>query len=281
MYLSRLLLLLLSSLGLYACGDPSPKPEKVAEVVNTSRLLPDPDANPSPMVTDTPAPVEQVPLEYLLGKVKPSSDTLFKAIPQAWTSKSGIYMHRDAWEAFSRMRAAAEKDGVKLTIVSAFRSFSDQKGIWENKWNGSTLVEGKSLAQTHPDPQKRALKILEFSSMPGTSRHHWGTDLDLNALTNDYFREGVGKKVYDWLTAHAAEYGFCQVYSPHGPDRPTGYNEERWHWSYLPVASKYLAAYPTQVGYEHLNGFTGWETAQQIDVIPKYVQGINPACLEK
>ena len=32
--------------------------------------------------------------------------------------------------------------------------------------------------------------------MPSTSRHHWGTDLDLNNLNNSYFTSGKGKKIY-------------------------------------------------------------------------------------
>ncbi|MGH6754580.1 MAG: D-alanyl-D-alanine carboxypeptidase family protein, partial [Bradyrhizobium sp.] len=146
------------------------------------------------------------------------------------------------------------------------------------KWTGKTLVEGGKLPNTVPDPKKRALKILEFSSMPGTSRHHWGTDFDLNDLTNTYFASGKGKTIHDWLTAHGPEYGFCQVYSPKGAGRPNGYNEERWHWSYIPVASAYLAQYPAVMGYDHLTGFEGAAAAKDIDVITNYVQGINPAC---
>ncbi len=64
--------------------------------------------------------------------------------------------------------------------------------------------------------------------MPG-ARHHWGTDFDLNALNNAYFNTKDGKRIYDWLTQHAAEFGFCQPYTAKGgPDgRPIGYEEEK------------------------------------------------------
>ncbi|NJK84501.1 MAG: M15 family metallopeptidase [Saprospiraceae bacterium] len=52
----------------------------------------------------------------------------------------------------------------------------------------------KTAAATTPNPQERALKILKYSSMPGTSRHHWGTDIDLNSFSNSYFEQGEGKK---------------------------------------------------------------------------------------
>ena len=118
--------------------------------------------------------------------------------------------------------------------------------------------------------------------MPGTSRHHWGTDFDLNDLTNTYFDAGKGKAVHDWLKAHGADYGFCQVYSHKGGagERTSGYEEEKWHWSYLPVASWYLKQYPVDVGYDHITGFQGAEAAKGIDVIKTYVEAINPECLQ-
>ena len=225
-------------------------------------------------------PAEPVPLRYLLGQVDPTKDSGFAAIPKAFSARTDVaYMNAEALEAYTRMRAAALKDGVTLIIQSPFRSFSDQKGIWNGKWTGATLIDGKTnLRLLFPDPKARALEILKYSSMPGTSRHHWGTDVDLNELNNDYFANGRGKSIHNWLTAHAGDFGFCQVYSAKDATRPEGYNEERWHWSYLPVAKRYLAAYPAAVGYEQLKGFDGWETARQIGVIEKYVAGINPAC---
>ena len=115
------------------------------------------------------------------------------------------------------MAQAARQEGIALRIISATRNFAAQQRIWEAKWRGRRKVNGQVLNIMVPNPTQRALKILEYSSMPGTSRHHWGTDIDLNALTNAYFTSGERvKKVYDWLQAHAAEYGFCQVYTEQG-----------------------------------------------------------------
>ncbi len=221
---------------------------------------------------------DTVPLRYLVGDVDPASDTLFAPIPEWLRGSRAGYGHRDAVASLVRMAEAAKEDRVNLRVVSPFRSYSDQVRIWEGKWNGTTAVDGGKLPETHPDPEIRALKILEYSSMPATSRHHWGTDFDLNNLTNSWFDTGEGKQVYDWLNAHAADYGFCQVYTVKGKDRPTGYEEERWHWSYIPVAARYLAQYPSTVGYDHITGFAGSETAAKIDVIGNYVQAIGPIC---
>ena len=171
-------------------------------------------------------------------------------------------------------------DWVTLTLVSATRNFDRQRQIWEAKWNGRRLLEGKHKAdEVYPDPADRARAILRYSSMPGTSRHHWGTDIDLNDLENDYFTSGPGKAVYDWLTTHAAGYGFCQPYTAKGPERPNGYEEERWHWSYLPLATR-LSDYAAAVlENTDIGGFAGAEAAPRIGVIENYVLGINPACL--
>jgi hypothetical protein len=241
---------------------------------------PSPAVPPATPAADPPSAPSAAPpsLKQLIGDIAPAHDPDFAPVPTAVGPKGGMYANKQALAAFLKMHAAAEKDHVDLVVISAFRSFNDQKRIWNDKWTGKTPVEGGRLPQTVPDPKARAEKILEFSAMPGTSRHHWGTDFDLNDLNNSYFASGKGRPIHDWLMAHAADYGFCQVYSPKGPDRPRGYNREDWHWSYLPVASRYLAAYPKVVGYERLTGFEGASTAKAIEVIPNYVQGINPDC---
>ena len=237
-----------------------------------------PDAGPdAPPAAEAPPSSGHVSLNHLTGKVDPANDPSFARIPEEYLGGTRVWGHKDAVAAFVRMAEAAAVNGYKLKVVSAFRSFDDQKQIWEDKWNGKTLVDGKKLPQSTPDARARALKILEFSSMPGTSRHHWGTDFDLNSLNNAWFNTRDGKRTYDWLTEHASQYGFCQVYSAKTGAR-TGYEEEKWHWSYMPVASWYLQQYPVDVGYERLTGFDGASAARDIDVIKNYVQGINPDC---
>lgn len=229
-------------------------------------------AVPSEKKTDFPT------VDYLMGKFDPAKHPDFILIPTAYANREGMYLRKDAFEAYKKMHAAAKADGVDLVIISATRPFNYQKGIWEAKWNGSKLVDGKDLSKTMPDSKTRALKILEYSSMPGTSRHHWGTDFDLNDLEDEYFQSGAGKKVYEWLSAHAAEYGFCQVYTPKGPERPHGYNEEKWHWSYVPVARQLTDFAAQHLKDEMIMGFQGAEAAKAIGVVEKYVLGVNPAC---
>lgn len=208
----------------------------------------------------------------LRGDIDPAE--MFVEIPAEWASRAGLYAEPDTFAAFAKMREAAAAEGVTLTVISAFRSFGHQREIWNRKWQEREANGDLS------EPDERARDIMRYSSMPGTSRHHWGTDLDLNALTNAYFDTGEGKRVYDWMKAHAADYGFCEVYSARDFRRTTGYEPERWHWSYIPTASRYLAAY-VDTGAGSLSGFDGEEAAEEVHWFDDYVLGINPDCLWK
>lgn len=230
------------------------------------------------MEPEIPEFIEPITLELLLGKVDPASDTQFVAVEIKYASRSGMYMHREAYEAFVKMHAAAAADGVNLVIVSAMRTYNHQRRIWNDKWNGRQMLEGNISATSITDPVERAREILRFSAMPGTSRHHWGTDIDLNSLVNSYFESGQGKRVYEWLQQNAARFGFCQPYTAHGNNRQGGYEEEKWHWSYMPVSKKYLRAFKESVKYEQITDFDGWETAREIDVIVRYVLDVNGSC---
>ena len=114
--------------------------------------------------------------------------------------------------------------------------------------------------------------------MPSTSRHHWGTDIDLNDLNNSYFERGSGAKIYQWLTANASTYGFCQVYSPLGKERPAGYQEEKWHWSYTPLSKPMLNDANGLLTDKKITGFSGSEYATSFGIVKNYIFGVDPSC---
>lgn len=217
-------------------------------------------------------------VQYLLGKFDSSKHPHFVLVPTAQGSQSGMYLRKETLEAFARMQQAAAKDGVALTIISATRNFDRQKTIWEAKWTGARKVDGQSLNTSIPDPADRARKILQYSSMPGTSRHHWGTDFDINSLSPAHYCSGVGKKTYEWMLANAAGFGFCQSYTAKGGERLHGYEEEAWHWSYAPVACQLLRSYIRLVRSSQIVGFKGAD-ALSFDEVMKYVTGVSPTCI--
>ncbi len=234
-------------------------------------------------------PVKPIKMHYidsmllkniLLGKLTiAQKDSLLVKIDLTFANRDGLMMNGEAYEAFKKMHQKAKSQGINLTIISAFRDFNHQKRIWENKWNGRQRLSGDINATDISDLSARALEILRFSAMPGTSRHHWGTDIDINSLNNSYFETGKGKSEYQWLKENASKFGFFQPYTPRSERSNKGYEEEKWHWSYLPVAGDYIHHYSGIITTEDLIGFDGCKTSANIDVINNYVKAINSECI--
>ncbi|OMP29945.1 M15 family metallopeptidase [Mangrovimonas sp. DI 80] len=212
---------------------------------------------------------KQKPIEYiygtdfLLGKFNYKKDSTFTKVSDVHSSKT-LYIKKEVYEAFINMYNHAKADNIDLKIISGTRNFYEQKAIWERKWEKYSSL----------DSIDRALKILEYSSMPSTSRHHWGTDVDLNNLNNSYFETGRGEKEYNWLINHAHTYGFHQVYTSKTNGRK-GYNMEKWHWTYLPLSEGYLTFYNKNVKLKDITGFKGADLAYKLNVIEVYVNGIS------
>lgn len=143
------------------------------------------------------------------------------SIPSDYTTKNEL-VHQDVLIPLLELIKEAEHNGVRITVVSAYRSYERQKQIWENKWGDSDDMD-----------VVRAEGILRYSSFPGTSRHHWGTDVDFNSVSLAYWQSEKGQEVYAWLKTNASRFGFCQVYNK---GRKSGYEEEAWHWSHMPTA---------------------------------------------
>jgi zinc D-Ala-D-Ala carboxypeptidase len=209
---------------------------------------------------------------FLLGKINYSADKRFVAIEDNYSGKVGttMYLLKATYGSYKKMADAARKEGVSLKIVSAGRNFEMQKGIWERKWN--------ARREKFKTDEETALDILKYSSMPGTSRHHWGTDLDINSVDPAYFRTAKGKKELEWLEKNARNYGFCKTYNDKTISNRTGYSQEDWHWSYLPLSVEITLQYASQISLSDITGFKGSDTAKSIDVIKNYVLGIATDC---
>jgi LAS superfamily LD-carboxypeptidase LdcB len=152
-------------------------------------------------------------------------------------------MHRETAVALKNMQAEAAKENINLEVVSAYRSFERQKEIFENKYQ-NYIKEGM-------EPLKAIERIIEYSTIPGTSRHHWGTDLDLIdgnppkpkevLVANNFHGMGPFCKMKEWMDLHAHDFGFYEVYTDNGLRK--GFYYEPWHFSYAPVSVPMLKAY--------------------------------------
>jgi len=229
-------------------------------------------------ISSLPEEESTITIDFITGRFEPSSNDDFILIPEKYADRANMFMHKEAFLAFEKLWAAAKEAGHTLVIRSAARNFKYQKGIWERKWSGSTQLSDGTYASQIENRAERAIKILEYSSMPGTSRHHWGTDIDFNSFENSWFESGEGLALFNWLVDNAESFGYCRPYTSKDAVRPHGYNEEKWHWSYRPLASKYLTYAKEKLNNNAISGFLGSEQAATIDVVNKYVFGVNPLC---
>lgn len=155
----------------------------------------------------------------------------------------GFKLRKEAYDAFILMNAEAKKSNISLKAVSSYRDFNHQNRIWERKY--------KSYISQGLTPENAIEKIIEYSSIPGTSRHHWATDIDLvdanvkqpkNLLNPVHFQNaGCFGKFKKWMDLHAKDFGFYLVYT-NQEDRK-GFKYEPWHYSYKPLSSYYLSEY--------------------------------------
>ncbi|MEN9638726.1 MAG: hypothetical protein RLZZ262_594 [Bacteroidota bacterium] len=221
---------------------------------------------------DVPVGIRAYSKDELLGRFEPNKHPDFVLIQKKHTGKDGIYLQRGAYEAFQRMYDAAKAAGLNISIISATRNFNYQKGIWEKKW-----LREKYKGMSDRD---KVADIMKFSSMPGTSRHHWGTDVDFNSVELAYWQSGSGAKIYKWLVENAPTYGFHQTYTNKSAGR-SGYEEEKWHWSYMPIAREMHRQFKSNIAYADITGFSGCKEAEGLNVFATYVDGIAPELLPK
>ena len=180
----------------------------------------------------------------------------------------GINLRKQAHDAFVQMKKAAYLDGIDLKVVSSYRNFYRQSSIWEGKFERFTEEDGMS-------PIEAIDKIIEYSTIPGTSRHHWGTDIDLvdghrkvegDVLVPEKFGAGGPYENFKkWMDENSKTYDFHLVYTD--TPRRKGFKYEPWHYSYAPLSRPMLKQFRSKnimqllqaedfLGSEHFtNGF--------------------------
>jgi len=166
----------------------------------------------------------------------------------------GARVHDRVVEPFRYLQHDAREAGFDLRILSGFRSYDHQLSIWNRKARGELAVldsDATPLDVKTLSDEDLVFAILRWSALPGASRHHWGTDLDVYddaAKPPGYQIELVPEEVnaggmfglfHEWLDERihtGASYGFVR---PYDIDRK-GVAPERWHLSYAPLATGYL-----------------------------------------
>ena len=215
------------------------------------------------------------PTAYLLGRFRADTTTDFVRLPPKITDGRPAYLRTQAARALPKMVTAAQEAGLALTVVSATRSYAAQRQIWNAKFTGARRSMGRNLAEAYPDTSERCLAILQYSSAPGLSRHHWGTDVDFNSTDPVYWQTGRGIAALEWLTGNAQPFGFYMAYTQ---GREHGYRYEPWHWSYQPIARPLVRLYFDRlISDEALTGFLGASQVRELPWKRWYVEGVHEA----
>jgi LAS superfamily LD-carboxypeptidase LdcB len=165
----------------------------------------------------------------------------------------GARVHRDAVYAFLQLKEAARNAGFSLVILSGFRSFEQQLSIWNRKATGKLAVLDSHARPLNIDTlseRELVFAILRWSALPGASRHHWGTDLDVydmaakpagyevDLVPAEVDSGGMFAPLHEWLDTRIAEGTAFGFFRPYDIDR-RGVAPERWHLSFAPLSSVY------------------------------------------
>lgn len=192
--------------------------------------------------------------------------------------------------AFRAMREAAAKENINIQICSGYRDFYKQAQIWNDKASGKRKILNKNNQAVNINElssQEKIELILIWSALPGCSRHHWGTDIDifdanqinhkqLQLIDNEYQQGGPCHKLYVWMLEHAAKFGFFFPFQK----GLSGVSPEPWHISYHPDANKYLQLFnknelTTILQQNNISLFTELQN-QLPNIVDLYVKKIAP-----
>ena len=165
---------------------------------------------------------------------------------------SSIRLHHDVLPALSRIQADAQRNGFTIAIASGYRSFDRQLMIWNGKATGERQVldsDGQIMDTSQLSDEELLFAILRWSAIPGCSRHHWGSDMDVydsaavsagynvQLTTAETTGEGPFAPLHHWLDTYLAS-DECEFFRPYAHDRG-GIAPERWHLSHWPTAKQY------------------------------------------
>jgi len=200
-------------------------------------------------------------------------------------------LHPLAGEAFLALTAAAAHAGIDLVAASSFRDFDHQLAIWNGKFHGERPLldrDGAALDISTMDAESIVRAILQWSALPGASRHHWGSEVDVfdraalaagarpRLVPREYAADGAFARLSAFLARDAARHGF---FLPYDSERG-GVQPEPWHLSFAPLAAAALPALTLPVLAAALRDapLAGAEVVQRLlpEIHERYVCRVAP-----
>ncbi len=190
-------------------------------------------------------------IDILLGK------TQEHLVPLAGTK---CLVHQQMLHDLLKLQQDAKKDGFDLQIASAFRDYDRQLKIWNAKAIGERPLfddQERPLNYSELSPTQIVFAILRWSALPGCSRHHWGSDIDIydgnsqaaadvKLVPSECVGNGPAAKLHEWLDTQLANKNAFGFFRPYVTDKG-GISPERWHLSYYPISRRIIDVYTFSV----------------------------------
>lgn len=162
-------------------------------------------------------------------------------IPNA-PNNTNNQMRKDAAAALENMTKDASKEGLILAVNSAYRSYEEQKKIYDEYFVIYDPITASRLV-----------------AVPGCSEHQLGLSVDLTSKSVIDGQVGVfgDTAEYKWVRKNAHKYGFILRY-PANKTAITGIANEPWHFRYVGIelAEKLYKENLTLEEYTLKNGFS-------------------------
>lgn len=153
----------------------------------------------------------------------------YNVLPDGYTPKlaeavegSGVNLDYRVAPYYQKMYDAAKLDGITLTPVSGYRTYTRQKNNFENR---IALLQSQGYSK-----KEATIKVSEIILLPGTSEHNAGLAMDICSLSTSF----ENSKEFKWLEENASDYGFIMRY-PKDKMNVTKITYEPWHYRYVGV----------------------------------------------
>lgn len=173
-------------------------------------------------------------------------------------------IHQDIRKDLESLIKKASSFQIKLQPISSFRPFERQLKIWNEKVSGTRplIIIGHNGLEEKIDPHSLSESellwaILKWSAIPGLSRHHWGTDLDMidqkaldlynkkkqhtpyqiKLTPSEYQQDGI----FSHLGSFLEQQKISPFYRPYHTNRKVGLAFEPWHISHQQLANEKIS----------------------------------------
>jgi LAS superfamily LD-carboxypeptidase LdcB len=176
-------------------------------------------------------------------------------------------VHKDMIPSFKLLEEKAKDEiGASLKIISSFRDYERQEKIWNLKAQGKrTVLNDKEIEMKliESTPEDFIEYIMRFSAIPGLSRHHWGTDIDIfdasklgkenvQLVDSECRENGPFCELHEWLDKQIQNGEAYNFFRPYSKDLG-GIAVEKWHLSYAPLSQEFFNDYTIDTFQENID----------------------------